>query len=103
MTELEVFEPTTQFGKDYSHGLQFTLHKQYYDNLKSAQLWKMPAYKESSQVVQEVRKNLKMQPTSKEEPQEYMKWLAQDGSGFTSPFEYKQIPLFTPTRELSLS
>jgi len=36
MVDLGVFESTAMHGKNYSNGLSYILHKQFYDNLKQA-------------------------------------------------------------------
>ena len=60
MTDLEIFESSSKFGKDYSNGLQYILHKLYYDNLKSAQHWKMPVLKDTAAPVQHLKQMLKI-------------------------------------------
>ena len=36
MVNLDVFESTAMFGKEYSNALQFNIQKLYYENLKMA-------------------------------------------------------------------
>ena len=41
MLSFGIFESTTSLNQNYTNALAFQIHKLYYENLKTAQHWKM--------------------------------------------------------------
>ncbi len=79
MVNLDVFESTAMFGKEYSNALQFNIQKLYYENLKMARdlinekvnsqdvlnFKKMPAFNELGQKAVEDTKRFLAEEKSK--------------------------------------
>ena len=76
MVNLEVFESTAMFGKEYSNALQFNIQRLYYENLKQAK--DIVNAKVSAQEVQNFKKMPAFNELGPKAAEEARKFLAEE-------------------------